>query len=168
MKARRHSSAPREGEDEKKGGKERHSSQLTVWRRVCQQGRPVQLTTSASHTHWTSPLLRNAYTVSLTAATARHHVSVPGVGGDTEPFTTSTAPISAKRSSLRRVRSRMRRSRPTHLCRHSYSATASTSLSIKRRRRRCVGRVEVRFGWRSGVQPVGAVFELVLVYISNA
>jgi len=32
------------------------------------------------------------YTASLT--TARHHASVPGVGGATAPFTTSTAPTS--------------------------------------------------------------------------
>jgi hypothetical protein len=63
------------------------------------------------------------------------------------------------------VRSRVRRRRPTLLCRHRWAATASINLSIKRR---CVGRVEVRFGWRSGVRPAGAVFELVPVYISNA
>jgi hypothetical protein len=34
--------------------------------------------------------------------------------------------------------------------------------------RRYVGWVEVWFGWRPGVRPVGTVFELVLVYISNA
>ncbi len=60
---------------------------------------------------WTSPLWRRAYTASLTAA--RHHVSVPGVGVDTAPFTTSAAPISANMSGLRRVRSSVSRSRPT-------------------------------------------------------
>ncbi len=78
--------------------------------------RPVQLTTSASHTYWTSPFWRRAYTASLTAA--RHQVSVPGVGGTTTPFTTSTAPISANSSDLRRVRSRVRRKSPTLLCLH--------------------------------------------------
>jgi len=53
------------------------------------------LTTSASRTYWASPLSRNVYTASLTAI---HHVSVSGVGGATTPITTSTAPISAKRS----------------------------------------------------------------------
>ena len=129
----------------------------------CQHGGPTQLTTSASRTYWASPLSRSVYTASLTAA--RHHVSVPGVSGATTPLSTSTAPTSAKRSSLRRVRSRVSRSKPTLLCRHRYAATASISLSMKRR---CVGRVEVWFGWRSGVQPVGAVLELVLVYIFNA
>jgi hypothetical protein len=42
----------------------------------------------------------------------------------------------------------MRRSKPTLLCQHRYSATASISLSIKRR---CVGRVEVRPGRRRRV-----------------
>jgi len=46
------------------------------------------------------------------------------------------------------------------------TAMASTNLSTKRRR--CVGRVEVWFGWRPGVRSVGAVFELVVVFISIA
>jgi hypothetical protein len=73
------------------------------------------------------PLSCNTYTVSLTAATARHQPSVPGVGGATAPFTTSTAPILANMSSLRRVKSSVRR--PTLLCRHRYAATASASLT---------------------------------------
>jgi len=118
--------------------------------RVCQQGGPVQLTTSASHTYWASPLSRNTYTAFLTAATARHQASVPGVGGATTPLTTSTAPISAKRSGLRRVRSSVRRKSPTLLCLHRYAATASINLSIKRRGG------AVRAGWRHalGVRPV--------------
>jgi hypothetical protein len=111
VKARRHSSARRKGKDEKRAEK---NAILRSWRfcrgRVCRQGGPVQLTTSASRTYWTSPLSRNTYTASLTAATAIHHVSVPGVGGATTPFTTSTAPTSA--NSLRRLRLRVRRSMP--------------------------------------------------------
>jgi hypothetical protein len=42
-----------------------------------------------------------AFTVSLTAATARHQASVPGVGGDTASFTTFTAPISDVRGCIR-------------------------------------------------------------------
>jgi len=116
---------------------------------VCQQGGPVQLTTSASRTYWASSLSRNTYTASLTAA--RRHVSVPGMGGAAAPFTTSTAPISANMSSLRRVKSSVRRSKPTLLCRHRYSATASISLSIKRRGG------AIRAGWRraAGARPVG-------------
>jgi len=118
VKSRRHSSAPRESEDEKKAEKR---AVLRSWRfcrgRVCQRGGPVQLTTSASRTYWASPLSRNAYTASLTAATARHQESVPGVGGATTPLTTSAAPISANMSSLRRVRSSVRWSKPTLLCR---------------------------------------------------
>jgi len=125
---------------------------------VCQQGGPVQLTTSASRTYWASPLWRRAYTASLTA---RHHASVPGVGGATAPFTTSAAPISA--NSLRRVKSSVRRKRPTLLCRHRYSATASTNLSMERRGV-CGSGGDVR--WVSSLW--GSVWELVLVYISNA
>jgi len=124
VETRRHSSAPRESEDEKKAEKR---AVLRSWRfcrgRICQRGGPVQLTTSASHTYWTSPLSRSAYTASLTAA--RHQVSVPGVGGATAPFTTSTAPISANMSSLRRVMSRVRRKSPTLLCLHRYAAMVS-------------------------------------------
>jgi hypothetical protein len=40
--------------------------------RLFRQSGPVQLTTSASHTYWTSPLSRKTYTASLTAATAIH------------------------------------------------------------------------------------------------
>ncbi len=103
VKSMRRSSALRENEDEKKAGKVRHSSQCRapgLGAYVEFINRPVQLTASASHTYWTSPLSRNAYTASLTAA---RYVSVPGVGG-------ATAPISA--NSLRRVRSRVRRSKP--------------------------------------------------------
>jgi hypothetical protein len=148
VKSRRRSSASRENEDEKKAEKR---VILRSWRFcrgwVCRQGGPVQLTTP--HTYWASSLSRNTYTASLTAA--RHQVSVPGVGGATAPSTTSAAPISANSSGLRRVRSSVRRSKPTLLCRHRYSATASISLSIKRRGG------AVRAGWRRalGVRPVG-------------
>jgi hypothetical protein len=77
----------------------------------------------------------------------RRHVS--GVGGDAAPFTTSTAPISAKRSSLRRVRSSVRRRSPTLLCLHRYAATASINSTIKRR--------GIGAGWveaSAGVRPV--------------
>jgi len=82
----RHSSAPREGEDKKKGGKERRSSLSGSVGSVCRRGGPVQLATSASHTYRTSLLSRKAYTASLTAA---RHASVPGVGGDTAPTSAS-------------------------------------------------------------------------------
>ncbi len=77
VKARRHFSASRESKREKKGGKERHSLQLAVLWGVCGvylQTRQVDGLSLA----WASPLPRNAYTASLTAA--RCHVSVPGVG----------------------------------------------------------------------------------------
>jgi hypothetical protein len=50
----------------------------------------------------------------------------------------------------------VRRSRPTLLCRHRYPATASISLSIKRRGG------AVRAGWRRalGVRPAGVRAEV--------
>ncbi len=107
VEATRRSSAPRENEDEKKAKKSAILRSWALWGRFV--NRPVQLTTSASFMYWTSPLWRRAYTVSRTAA--RHHVSVPGMSGAAAPLTTSTAPISANMSSLRRVRSRVRRKR---------------------------------------------------------
>jgi hypothetical protein len=63
----------------------------------------------------------------------------------------------------------VRRSKPTLLCWHKYAATASTSLSIKRRGG------AVWAGWRCGLGggvgcPAcgGSVLKLVWVYISNA
>jgi hypothetical protein len=161
VETRRRSSASRESEDEKKGGESTPFFAVGGFMgAVCRQGGPVQLTTSASRTYWTSPLWRSVYTASLTAA--RHQASVLGVGGATAPLTTSTAPTSAKRSSLRCVRSSVRRRSPTLLCLHRYSATASVSLSIKRR--------GVWFGWRrrrvSGLW--WSVWVFVPVYISNA
>ena len=96
---------------------------------------------------WASPLLG----LHATSLTAIRRASAPGVGGATALFTTSTAPTSAKRSSLRRVKPSVRRRSPKLLCRHRYAATVSTNLSMKRKRRSCVGRVEVRPGWRRRV-----------------
>jgi hypothetical protein len=57
----------------------------------------------------------------------------------------------------------VRRKSPTLLCRHRYSATASTNLSMERRGV-SGSRGDVR--WVSGLW--GSVWELVLVYISKA
>jgi hypothetical protein len=67
---------------------------------VCQQACPVDGLRLA----WASPLPRNAYTASLTVATARHHVSVPGAAYDLH---------CAYLGEPRRVRSKVSRGRPT-------------------------------------------------------
>jgi predicted transcriptional regulator of viral defense system len=58
-------------------------------------------------------------------------------------------------SSLRRVKSSVRRSKPTLLCRHRYSATASISLSIR-------GGEEL-YGLGGGARPVSGLWGLSLV-----
>ena len=127
VKSTRHSSARRKNKNEKSG------EGAPFFAVLCVEfvSRPVQLTTSASHTYWTSPPAQGIHRLSDDGYGDPPR-SVPGVGGATTPFTTSTAPISAKRSSLRRVRSRVRRRSPTLLCMHRYSAMASINLSIKR------------------------------------
>ena len=144
VETRRHSSVLRRKKRERKGGKERHSSQLAALWGVCgvyQQACPVD--------H-----LRLAYVLdkpSLAEGVYRLFAAAP--------LTTSTAPISAKRSSLRRVKSSVRRKSPTLLCLHRYSATVSTSLSIRRRR---VGRAEA-----AGVRLAVAVLKWTPVYIAG-
>jgi hypothetical protein len=119
VKSTRHSSARREGKDEKKGWKGRHSSQLSFAGPDCQQGGPAQLTTSASRTYWASPLLRRAHTASLTAGPPRlcaRSLSRP-------PLRLS------RRASPRKVECESEQA--DALCLHRCAATASTSLSMR-------------------------------------
>ena len=94
---------------------------------------------------WAAPLWRRACAASLTAA---RHTSVPGVSHNLHC------------ASLGEPTPGVRRRSPTLLWRHRYSATASTSLSIKKRR---VGWVEA-----AGALPAVAVLKMTPVYTSNA
>ena len=144
-KSTRHSSARRENEDEKKAGKTRHSSQLGFVGSGLSAGRADP----ADHLSFYYVLGQPPFAQGVYRLSDGGYGNPPRLcarrGRATAPIATSTVPISA---SLRRVRSRVRRRSPTLLCRHRYAATASTSLSIRRRR---VGWVETS----AGVRPVG-------------